>query len=60
MEKEKQKPYISLTDIPKILDPSTDTIGSDLVIAENLRRTAPRPSLPGMRTRKAASHSISS
>jgi len=30
----KQKPYISLTDIPKILDPSTDTIGSDLAIAE--------------------------
>ena len=33
MEK-KQKPYISLTDIPKILDPSTDTIGSHLVLAE--------------------------
>jgi len=32
--KKKQKAYISLTDIPKILDPSTDTIGSDLVIAE--------------------------
>jgi hypothetical protein len=34
MEKEKQKTHISLTDIPKILDPSTDTIGSDLAIAE--------------------------
>jgi len=33
-KKKKQKPYISLTDIPKILDPSTDTLGSDLVIAE--------------------------
>jgi hypothetical protein len=33
-KKKKQKTYIPLTDIPKILDPSTDTIGSDLVIAE--------------------------
>jgi hypothetical protein len=33
-EKKKQKTYIPLTDIPKILDPSTDTIGSDLAIAE--------------------------
>jgi len=33
-KKKKQKTYISLTDIPKILDPSTDTIGSDLAIAE--------------------------
>ena len=33
-EKKKQKTYIPLTDIPKILDPSTDTIGSDLVLAE--------------------------
>jgi hypothetical protein len=33
-KKKKQKPYISLTDIPKIFDPSTDTIGSDLAIAE--------------------------
>jgi hypothetical protein len=34
MEKEKTKTYIPLTDIPKILDPSTNTIGSDLAIAE--------------------------
>jgi hypothetical protein len=34
MEKEKQKTYISLTDISKILDPSTDAIGSHLVMAE--------------------------
>jgi len=33
-KKKKQKTYISLTDIPEILDPSTDTIGSDLAIAE--------------------------
>jgi hypothetical protein len=33
-KKKKQKTYIPLTDIPKILDPSTDTIGSDLAIAE--------------------------
>jgi hypothetical protein len=33
-KKKKQKTYISLTDIPKILDPSTDTIGSNLAIAE--------------------------
>jgi hypothetical protein len=33
-KKKKQKTYISLTDIPKILDPSTETIGSDLAIAE--------------------------
>jgi len=33
-KKKKQKPYISLTDIPKTLDPSTDTIGSHLVLAE--------------------------
>jgi hypothetical protein len=33
-KKKKQKTYIPLTDIPKILDPSTDTIGSDLVLAE--------------------------
>jgi hypothetical protein len=33
-KKKKQKPYIPLTDIPKILDPSTDTTGSDLAIAE--------------------------
>ncbi len=33
-KKKKQKTYISLTDIPKILDPSTDTIGSHLVMAE--------------------------
>jgi hypothetical protein len=32
--KKKQKSYVPLTDVPKILDPSTDTIGSDLVIAE--------------------------
>ncbi len=33
-KKKKQKTYISLTDIPKILDPSADIIGSDLAIAE--------------------------
>jgi len=33
-KKKKQKTYIPLTDIPKILDPSTDTIGSHLVLAE--------------------------
>jgi hypothetical protein len=33
-KKKKQKTYIPLTDIPKILDPSTETIGSDLAIAE--------------------------
>jgi len=33
-KKKKQKTYISLIDIPKILDPSTDTIGSHLVLAE--------------------------
>jgi len=33
-KKKKQKTYIPLTAIPKILDPSTDTIGSDLAIAE--------------------------
>ncbi len=33
-KKKKQKTYIPLTDIPKILDPSTDTIGSDLATAE--------------------------
>jgi len=33
-KKKKQKTYIPLTDVPKILDPSTDTIGSDLAIAE--------------------------
>jgi hypothetical protein len=33
-KKKKQKTYIPLTDTPKILDPSTDTIGSDLAIAE--------------------------
>jgi len=33
-KKKKQKTYIPLTDIPKILDPSTDTIGSDLAMAE--------------------------
>ena len=33
-KKKKQKTYIPLTDIPKILDPSTDTIGSDLAIVE--------------------------
>jgi predicted AlkP superfamily pyrophosphatase or phosphodiesterase len=33
-KKKKQKTYIPLTDIPKILDPSTDTLGSDLAIAE--------------------------
>jgi hypothetical protein len=33
-KKKKQKTYIPFTDIPKILDPSTDTIGSDLAIAE--------------------------
>ncbi len=33
-KKKKQKTHISLTDIPKILDPSTDTIGSHLVMAE--------------------------
>jgi hypothetical protein len=31
-KKKKQKTYIPLTDIPKILDPSTDAIGSDLAI----------------------------
>ncbi len=35
-KKKKQKTYIPLIDIPKILDPSTDTIGSDLAIAETL------------------------
>jgi hypothetical protein len=33
-KKKKQKTYIPLTDIPKILDPSTDAIGSHLVLAE--------------------------
>jgi hypothetical protein len=33
-KKKKQKTYILLTEIPKILDPFTDTIGSDLAIAE--------------------------
>jgi arylsulfatase A-like enzyme len=33
-KKKNKKTYISLSDIPKILDPSTDTIGSDLAIAE--------------------------
>jgi hypothetical protein len=33
-KKKKQKTYIPLTDVPKILDPSTDAIGSDLAIAE--------------------------
>ncbi|MFZ8858712.1 MAG: hypothetical protein ACO2O1_10850, partial [Candidatus Caldarchaeales archaeon] len=33
-KKKKQKTYISLTDIPKILDPSTDAIGSHIVMAE--------------------------
>jgi hypothetical protein len=33
-KKKKQKTYIPLTAIPKILDPSTDAIGSDLAIAE--------------------------
>jgi arylsulfatase A-like enzyme len=33
-KKKEQKTYIPLTDIPKILDPSTDTIGSHLVMAE--------------------------
>jgi hypothetical protein len=40
-KKKKQKPYISLTDIPKILDPSTDTIGSHLVMAETFGVTSP-------------------
>jgi hypothetical protein len=40
-KKKKQKTYISLTDIPKILDPSTDTIGSDLAIAEIFSVTPP-------------------
>jgi len=33
-KKKKQKTYISLTNIPEILDPSTDAIGSHLVMAE--------------------------
>jgi hypothetical protein len=33
-KKKKQKTYISHTDIPKILDPSTDAIGSHIVMAE--------------------------
>jgi hypothetical protein len=44
-KKKKQKTYISLTDIPKILDPSTDTIGSDLAIAETFGVPHPDPLL---------------
>jgi hypothetical protein len=42
-----QKSYVPLTDIPKILDPSTDTIRSDLVIAETFGVQQPDQTFQG-------------